>query len=303
MSVSVAFAALAVQQYWRLTRDEQWLQKEGIHLAVGIATFWISHVEWNNATQVYNARLTLVVCVRLCTRTYASLMATQKYSINHVLGPDEYATGVNNTGINDNAYTNTIARISIEFAVEALQVRTNTPRIGSHSSRFRFNSEPCVCVCVSFAGTDPWPAGGPDVAQRVAQHLRSLQLHRQLPPRVRGLQVRPGRQAGAFLSPPHCPSSSRDTAADCWRHVRVCGQADTILMGYPALDQLSEQVRRNDLQYYEEVTDINGPAMSWGMFAIGWLEVGEYALAAKYFNQSYQYAFIHLHLHLRVATS
>jgi hypothetical protein len=25
------------------------------------------------------------------------------------------------------------------------------------------------------------------------------------------------------------------------------------------------------------------------MFAIGWLEVGEYQLAAKYFNQSYQY--------------
>ena len=66
-------------------------------------------------------------------------------------------------------------------------------------------------------------------------------------------------------------------------------QADTILMGYPALDQLPEQVRRNDLEYYEEVTDINGPAMSWGMFAIGWLEVGEYQLAAKYFNQSYQY--------------
>jgi hypothetical protein len=29
--------------------------------------------------------------------------------------------------------------------------------------------------------------------------------------------------------------------------------------------------------------------MSWGMFAIGWLEVGELELAAKYFNQSYQY--------------
>lgn len=33
--------------------------------------------------------------------------------------------------------------------------------------------------------------------------------------------------------------------------------------------------------------------MSWGMFAIGWLELGEYALASKYFNQSYQYLTSH----------
>jgi len=50
------------------------------------------------------------------------MVGTQKYSINHVLGPDEYATGPDNKGINDNAYTNTIARISIEFAAEAMQV-------------------------------------------------------------------------------------------------------------------------------------------------------------------------------------
>lgn len=35
-------------------------------------------------------------------------------------------------------------------------------------------------------------------------------------------------------------------------------QADTILMGYPAMAPMVEQVRRNDLTYYEEVTDIDG---------------------------------------------
>uniref|UniRef100_A0A8C6WY21 Protein-glucosylgalactosylhydroxylysine glucosidase n=1 Tax=Neogobius melanostomus TaxID=47308 RepID=A0A8C6WY21_9GOBI len=32
---------------------------------------------------------------------------------------------------------------------------------------------------------------------------------------------------------------------------------------------------RNDLLAYEPVTDPNGPAMTWGMFAIGWLELDE----------------------------
>ncbi len=68
----------------------------------------------------------LCVCVCVCgpwrTQTPAFKWWAQKYSINHVLGPDEYATGPDNKGINDNAYTNTIARISIEFAAEAMQV-------------------------------------------------------------------------------------------------------------------------------------------------------------------------------------
>ncbi|XP_058502585.1 protein-glucosylgalactosylhydroxylysine glucosidase [Solea solea] len=52
-------------------------------------------------------------------------------------------------------------------------------------------------------------------------------------------------------------------------------QADTVMLGYPLGLQMSKQVRRNDLEAYEPVTDPQGPAMTWGMFAIGWLELGE----------------------------
>jgi len=193
--------ALAVQQYWRLYHDKQWLKEEGLALAVGIATFWVSHAQYNSSNK--------------------------QYSINGVVGPDEYATGVNGTGINDNAYTNTIARISIEFAAEVMRV--------------------------SGLKVDPlW--------LNISSNLYI-----------------PFNQSGNF-HPEYLGYSYGQTVK----------QADTILMGYPAMAKMSEAVRRNDLTYYEEVTDINGPAMSWGMFAIGWLEVGEYALAARYFNQSYQ---------------
>lgn len=52
-------------------------------------------------------------------------------------------------------------------------------------------------------------------------------------------------------------------------------QADTVMLGYPLGLPMSPEVRRNDLEAYEPVTDPNGPAMTWGMFAIGWLELGE----------------------------
>ncbi|XP_067235497.1 protein-glucosylgalactosylhydroxylysine glucosidase isoform X2 [Chanodichthys erythropterus] len=52
-------------------------------------------------------------------------------------------------------------------------------------------------------------------------------------------------------------------------------QADAVLLGYPLALPMTPEVRRNDLQAYEAVTDPLGPAMTWGMFALGWLELGE----------------------------
>ncbi|XP_053740952.1 protein-glucosylgalactosylhydroxylysine glucosidase isoform X1 [Synchiropus splendidus] len=52
-------------------------------------------------------------------------------------------------------------------------------------------------------------------------------------------------------------------------------QADAVMLGYPLGLPMTAEVRRNDLEAYEPVTDPDGPAMTWGMFAIGWLELGE----------------------------
>ncbi|NXI02896.1 PGGHG glucosidase, partial [Pachycephala philippinensis] len=52
-------------------------------------------------------------------------------------------------------------------------------------------------------------------------------------------------------------------------------QADVVLLGFPLLHPMSAEVRRNDLEMYEPVTDPAGPAMTWSMFAVGWLELKE----------------------------
>ncbi|NXI69620.1 PGGHG glucosidase, partial [Anseranas semipalmata] len=52
-------------------------------------------------------------------------------------------------------------------------------------------------------------------------------------------------------------------------------QADVVLLGFPLMHPMSPEVRRNDLEMYEPVTELNGPAMTWSMFAVGWLELKE----------------------------
>ncbi|XP_022363200.1 protein-glucosylgalactosylhydroxylysine glucosidase isoform X5 [Enhydra lutris kenyoni] len=50
-------------------------------------------------------------------------------------------------------------------------------------------------------------------------------------------------------------------------------QADVVLLGYPVPFHLSPHIRRKNLEIYEAVTSPRGPAMTWSMFAVGWMEL------------------------------
>ena len=47
------------------------------------------------------------------------------------------------------------------------------------------------------------------------------------------------------------------------------------------------QVRRDDLELYTERTNPGGPALTWSMLAVNWLDIGELDKAAENFNKSY----------------
>jgi hypothetical protein len=51
---------------------------------------------------------------------------------------------------------------------------------------------------------------------------------------------------------------------------------------------MPDDVRENDLLEYENVTSPAGPAMTWGMFSVGWMDIGNYAKADSLFDRSYQ---------------
>jgi kojibiose phosphorylase len=84
-----ADVAYGVMQYWRVTGDDAFMREYGAEIVLDTARFWASRVEWN--------------------------AARGRYEINDVIGPDEYHEHVDN-----NAYTNHMARWNLETALEVL---------------------------------------------------------------------------------------------------------------------------------------------------------------------------------------
>uniref|UniRef100_A0A8C5FN89 Protein-glucosylgalactosylhydroxylysine glucosidase n=1 Tax=Gadus morhua TaxID=8049 RepID=A0A8C5FN89_GADMO len=188
--------SLAFQHYLYLTRDlSLFTEGRGSEVIWGVADYWVSRVTWDQKDQSY-----------------------------HLLGvmpPDEYYYG-----INDSVYTNTVAKSSLQFAVELASLLQH-------------------------------PA--PQEWQKVADHMKipfdqKEKYHPEYDGYIKGDPVK---------------------------------QADAVMLGYPLGLAMSPEVRRNDLEAYEAVTDPDGPAMTWGIFAVGWLELGEAEKAQKLLEKSF----------------
>ncbi len=65
-------------------------------------------------------------------------------------------------------------------------------------------------------------------------------------------------------------------------------QADVVLLGFPLMWPMNDQVRRNDLLAYEPLTRASGPAMTWSMHSIGFIELGDFIKAQQLFRRSYE---------------
>lgn len=81
---------IACWNYYCITRDVRWLQREGYPLLKEIADFWTSRVTRNQ---------------------------DGSYSIHNVTGADEYANGVT-----DNAFTNGAASLALKYACQAAEI-------------------------------------------------------------------------------------------------------------------------------------------------------------------------------------
>lgn len=81
---------IAFWNYYRVTRDKEWLREEGYPVIRRVADFWVSRVSRNE---------------------------DDSYSIKNVVGADEYAPNVD-----DNAFTNGAAKVALTNAVKAAQV-------------------------------------------------------------------------------------------------------------------------------------------------------------------------------------
>ncbi|XP_029290039.1 protein-glucosylgalactosylhydroxylysine glucosidase [Cottoperca gobio] len=103
----------------------------------------------------------------------------------------------------------------------------------------------------------------------------SLQFAVELSERLQHPAPKEWQEVAEHLKIPFDEESQYHPEYDGYIKGQPVKQADTVMLGYPLGLQMTPEIRRNDLEAYEPVTDPNGPAMTWGMFAIGWLELGE----------------------------
>ena len=185
--------SLAALQYWNMTRDKTWLE-HALPMLQEIADFWVSKAEFH--------------------------AETGEYWITNVVPPDEYSDHKNNS-----AYTNSVARISLNVAAMALGI------LGMEV-----------------------PAEYREIAERLRIPFDST---RRLHPEYDGY-------SGHKIK-----------------------QADVVLLGYPLQVPMPADVRENDLAYYAERTYAKGPAMTYAMHAVGWLELGNTSMATEAFERSH----------------
>lgn len=66
-------------------------------------------------------------------------------------------------------------------------------------------------------------------------------------------------------------------------------QSDVVLLGYPLMMPMATEIRRNDLELYEKITDEQGPDTgTWSMHTVGWLELGDTERAYKNFRMMFR---------------
>ncbi|XP_068170245.1 protein-glucosylgalactosylhydroxylysine glucosidase isoform X2 [Antennarius striatus] len=107
----------------------------------------------------------------------------------------------------------------------------------------------------------------------VAKH--SLQFALELAALLQHPEPKEWREVAEKLKIPFDPEAQYHPEYDDYIRGHPVKQADAVMLAYPLGMLMSPEVRRNDLELYEPVTDPYGPAMTWSMFAIGWLEIGE----------------------------
>ncbi len=92
-----ADVAYAVDHYWKISGDDNFMAEYGAEIVLDTAVFWGSRAEYNEAED--------------------------RFEINHVIGPDEYHEDVNNS-----AFTNVMAQWNIRAALDVLDwLRRNHP--------------------------------------------------------------------------------------------------------------------------------------------------------------------------------
>lgn len=233
ISAAVAYAAW---QYWRATGDDRFLLQAGAEIMLETARFWTSR---------------------------AKLEGDGRYHIRKVIGPDEY-----HEEVDDNAYTNGMARWNLERGVETAQLlRKRWPerwaelvgRLGLAAS------EPEEWFAVAhgmYTGFDPATALFEQFQGYFDLEYVDLSTYE---PRTAPIDILLGRERTA--------------------QTQIIKQPDVVLLTYLLWDQFPAKVHEANFRYYEPRCG-HGSSLSPSIHALVAARLGDRDLATRYFRQA-----------------
>ncbi len=231
-----ADVAYAVWQYWQATGDDAFLREAGAEIILETARFWASRLEPGRDHRLH---------------------------ILHVIGPDEY-----HEGVDDNAYTNVMARWNLESATTVAEILASR-----------------------------WPDSWAELRQRLGITEEEIESWRKAAPRIVTGLDRDGRLIEQFrgyfeLEPifvagygPRTVPMDVILGPERTRRSQVVKQPD-VLMLFTLLPYLfTEEQALENFRYYEERTG-HGSSLSPSIHALLAAQLGEAEDAERYFHES-----------------
>lgn len=230
-----AGVAHALWRYWEATRDRQLMRSAGVEILVETARFWASRA----------------------TR------GPRHFHLRGVVGPDEY-----HHSVNDNAYTNWMARFNLERAVDAVEwlEREDPTAWGALAERLDVAAQE-TAEWAAVAGELFCPA--PNTDGVIEQFEGFFDLEDYVLPR----QER-------FKAP-----ISRLFDWERINRLKLIKQADVLMLLHLFLDAFPREVVAANYHYYEPLTD-HASSLSPGIHAAVAARIGFAEDAERYWRES-----------------
>lgn len=231
-----ADVAWAVWEYWKATGDNAFMASMGVEMLLETARFWVSRAARDDQG---------------------------RYHVRVVVGPDEY-----HEGVDDNAYTNVLARWNIKRALEALAWLETVDDAYADELKKRLG--------LTAAEVDGWPAvidgyvDGFDPKTLRFEQFAGFYDMADVPIE----KIRPRPMAADFLLGREVTLVSK-----------VIKQADVVMLCHVLADEIDEETTRANYDYYEPITS-QGSSLSPGIHAAVAARLHDVEEAVAYFKMT-----------------
>jgi kojibiose phosphorylase len=231
-----ADVAWGTWEYWKATGDDAFMASMGVEMLLETARFWVSRAARDDEG---------------------------RYHVRVVVGPDEY-----HEGVDDNAYTNVLARWNIKRALEALVWLERVDE--AYADELKKRLELTVTELFGWRAVIDGYVDGHDPETLLYEQFAGFYDMADVP--IEKLRPRP--MAADLL-----------LGRDVTLVSKVVKQADVVMLCHVLADEIDEKATRANYDYYEPIT-CHGSSLSPGIHAAVAARLHDVPAATDYFKMA-----------------